>query len=350
MSTIYNSTPTAGNTEDVFGEQELERELEETQQGGESTEKMTDQDGQNGGSSDGDSDPDMTTTTVEGVEGSNEQETIPSTFFSAMAYSIEAYLSAINAQQEAALTNIDLYVDQVKQQFETTKSLASTIRAKIRAEAKQMFIEAYTSIATGAISAAQAGMSAYETRKITRPLNDATTERHNLQTHYDNMQKPKTMLADTKAPGRVKAGADPVGHSLREAAARPADVIKHKGADGDMGFGNAEHADYGRRLKDGVYAADHRISGLHSQMQTATTKLSIYAEILKSAAQATGSMLRAGIQEQIGDLESNRTYLENARDLISSLIQQIQGRVSSSSKGALDGIDTLRNSIRQFQG
>jgi hypothetical protein len=354
MSTIYNLTPGVAKTEEVFSEPELERELEEMQ-GEESTEKLTDQDGQNGGSGGGseggDSNPDMATGAVEGVEESKEQETIPSTFFSAMAYSIEAYLSAIEAQQDAALMNIDLYVDQVVQQFETTVTLADTVRKRIRLEAEQMFTEAMVSFATAGISLGQAYHSYTVSSEVGPQLTPAMTARDNLQSNYTHMNQPTALHGVAPAPSvRVmNPGSDEIGIARKAAAAKPA-TSQADAADRGRGFNNDDHVEYSRAIKDDLNAADHKISGLHSQMQTGITKGQIWGEIFKSSAQGAGSMVRAGYQDQIAEKDFDKTFLENTKDLISSLIQQIQGRISSSSKGSLDGIDTLRNAIRQFQG
>lgn len=360
MSTIYNSIPSVPNTEDVFEqEQELERELEETQ-GNESNENVTDQDGSNEGGSSGQSDKDdsgMTSQGAEGVEGVNaeEQETIPSTFFSAMAYSIEAYLAAIEAQQESALANIDLYVGQVQQQFETTKSLASVIREKIKLEADKLMADAAVAFATAGISGVQTYGTYRATKDFTKPFADANRERTNLQSNLDAM-KPATSVHGRVPPAKtLSGGLDPVMDARRTAAKTPANNAG-QGADQLDAKGNArplsakQREEYSRMVKDDINAADHRIAGLQSARQAAITSVQIYAELLKSVAQGAGAAVKSGYENEIAKLEENRTYLETAKDLIGSLIQQIQGRISSASKGSLDGIDSLRQTIRQFQG
>lgn len=346
MSTIYNSTPSVGKTEDVFSEQELERELEETQ-GEEPTEKMTDQDGENGGSGQGDGEPGMAANATGGVEGSEEQETIPSSFFSAMAYSIEAYLSAIDAQQEAALMNIDLYVDQVHQQQETTGSLAKTVRQKIRHEAQKMMVEAYTSFATVTISIGQGWNTGRVQNNYAKDLGPARTARTNLELNRNNMSPPIIAATRSADPNvTVKNCPDRVGFALKDAEVSPANGSV--GADQKYGLDPVEYKEYSARIENRINAVDHKISGLQSDMQSSITYWQVWGEAAKSLIQGGGAAWKGSIDMEISELEFDRTYLENCKDLMSSLIQQIQGRISSSSKGSLDGIDTLRNAIRQL--
>ena len=68
--------------------------------------------------------------------------------------------------------NIDLYVDQVVQQQETTTSLATTVREKIQLEAKKMMTEAYVSFATAGISLVQAGASYKANSEYQKPIAD----------------------------------------------------------------------------------------------------------------------------------------------------------------------------------
>lgn len=357
MSTIHNSLlSNKENTSEVFSEQELELELEPIESG-EPTEESQDQDQNDqgsGGSDQGDGNGDVGTGGIEGVEQANEQETIPSTFFSAMAYSIEAYLEAIEAQQESALMNIELYSQQVEQQQKTTGVLADNVRERLMNEAKKMFAEAIVTGISAGISAGQAGYGFKKSMEINPKLSKASLERDNLQWNMDNRKNPASIHGNPPPRGgaRSNSGTDPVGDALTDAKL---DYKSHS-TDPDLpsdyrhGLDPRETMEYDRGMRDAIHAADHKIAGYHSELQTAMTKFQVYAEIGKSAAQALGSTYKGFVEQWNAELDWSKTHLENVKELLSSVIQQIQGRISSTSRGALDGVESLRNAIRQFQG
>lgn len=354
MSTINFVSPSAPMNEDLSSERELEQEggLEETLEG-EQTEQLTDQDGSNGGggasdggSEQGHSDSEVSTIAMTEVsETENSQETIPSTFFSAMAYSIEAFLNAIEAQQTAALMNIELYVDQVMQQQETAVALAGTIRQKFKLDAKVIMMDAVMSFVTAGISVGQVGGQYLYTKGLADQISDAHTERTNLTSNLDNL-RPTSYAVDGTGGASTPMRPDAVMGARTEAKTRP-----HSAANPvERGLHQSERNQLARDLKDDINAVDHRISGLNATRQHYNSMFQIGAEIVKSTIQGALGIEKANFTKKIGEVEFNRTMYENVKDLISSLIQQIQGRISSSSKSMLDGVDTLRNAIRQFQG
>jgi len=356
-------TPSASMNEEYMPEQELEQEgmLEEALER-EPTEESADQDdgdaagnggGSGGGSDsgeagDGDGDAEISMSATGEVGNSEEQTTIPSTFFSAMAYSIEAFLAAIEAQQASALMNIELYTDQVKQQQEVSVSLAGVIREKFKLEAKEIMMDAVMNFVTAGVTIGQTGFQHVMTKGIANEISTEQGKLSTLRDNYNNTGSPLTIAGNRGQTQVEPVRPDRLNQARRDAETFP--VTGRTGADARNGLNKTETDLYQRMVKDDMNAKEMKISGLQQQRQMWMTYTQFGSEIIKQSVQGGINVVKSGIRTTIGEVEFTRSLYEHTKDLIGSLIQQIQGRISSSSKSMLDGVESLRSAIRQFQG
>jgi len=321
--------------------------------------------------------------TVEGEDGEwtvTENAKVPATFFSALAYSVEAFLAAADAQKESMLMQNQLYCDQAVRQSSLMSSIAQTIKESAKEQAKVHYMSAINAMVSGSLGIVQ-GIGTGLVGGIKVPFTDgkkviggdyndriskATERRDNIESYMSKIDRGNTTLHGKAAkqlppPDDIRKNltvADVELHCRTNAwnkewdkpgAVRPlAKGLDQRDYDMQWKAQNlgSDYKDAVHRLKDDYNAASNDLNTLQMQKDGQIRTVQMIVDMLKNVGQAATSWLSGVAEERKGEIDAYKAVLDSVKELLTSFLQQVQNRMSSAEKGMSDEIDKLSRAIQ----